>query len=68
MNAAVHTSTRVHRCRDDVLGTSAICLTTPSGGRCHEGTSQQAFPVEWVLTSTAGQPDIHLSDTYRASV
>jgi hypothetical protein len=22
MNAAVHTSTRVHRCRDDVLGSS----------------------------------------------
>ena len=31
MNAAVHTSTRVHRCRDDVLGISAICLTTPGG-------------------------------------
>ncbi len=31
MNAAVHTSTSVHRCRDDVPGTSAICLTTPSG-------------------------------------
>jgi hypothetical protein len=28
MNAAVHTSTRVHRCRDDVPGSSAICLTT----------------------------------------
>jgi hypothetical protein len=24
MNAAVHTSTSVHRCRDDVLATSAI--------------------------------------------
>jgi hypothetical protein len=30
----VHTSTSVHRCRDDVPGTSAICLTTPGGGRC----------------------------------
>ncbi len=30
MNAAVHTSTRVHRCRADILGTSATCLTTPS--------------------------------------
>jgi hypothetical protein len=29
MNAAVHTSSRVHRCRDDVLGTSAIHLNTP---------------------------------------
>jgi hypothetical protein len=28
MNAAVHTSTRVHRCRDDIPGTSAIYLTT----------------------------------------
>src|SRR5260370_33894710 len=34
MNAAVHTSTNVHRCRDDIPGTSAICLTTPNGGRC----------------------------------
>jgi hypothetical protein len=31
MNAAVHTNARVHRCRDDVPGTSAICLTTPIG-------------------------------------
>src|SRR5512132_83601 len=51
MNAAVHTSTRVHRCRDDVPRTSAICLTTPSGGRCHDGCGQQAFPVKRVLTS-----------------
>jgi hypothetical protein len=26
MNAAVHTSARVHRCRDDVPGSSVICL------------------------------------------
>src|SRR5262249_55936185 len=36
MNTAVHTSTSVHRCRDDIPATSAICLTTPSGGRCQE--------------------------------
>jgi hypothetical protein len=29
MNAAVHTNTRVHRCRDDVLGSSGTCLTIP---------------------------------------
>ena len=34
MNAAVHTSIRVHRRRDDVHGSSAICLTSPSGGSC----------------------------------
>ena len=51
MNTAVHTSTSVHRCRDDIPGTSAICLTTPSGGRGHDGCGQQAFPVERVLTS-----------------
>jgi hypothetical protein len=28
MNAAVHTSARVHRCRDDLLGVSAIYLAT----------------------------------------
>jgi hypothetical protein len=28
MNAAVHTSARVHRCRDDIPGSSAISLTT----------------------------------------
>ena len=27
MNAAVHTSARVHRCREDVLGTSAIVFS-----------------------------------------
>jgi hypothetical protein len=37
MNAAVHTSTSVHRCRDDIPGTSAISLTTPSGGCCLAG-------------------------------
>src|SRR6185437_1460498 len=31
MNAAVHTSARVHRCCDGVLGISAIYLTTPRG-------------------------------------
>jgi hypothetical protein len=36
MNTAVHTSTSVHRCRDDIPGTSAIGLTTPSGGRRQE--------------------------------
>jgi len=30
MNTAVHTSTSVHRCRDDMPGTSAIGLTTPA--------------------------------------
>jgi len=39
MNAAVHTSTRVHRCRDDVPRTSAICLTT------------QPVAVSWRLRS-----------------
>src|SRR5947208_13179634 len=29
MNAAVHTSARVHRCRDDIPGSSATYLTTP---------------------------------------
>jgi hypothetical protein len=43
MNAAVHTSTSVHRCRDDVPGGSASCLTTPCGGRCHDGCGQQVF-------------------------
>jgi hypothetical protein len=43
MNTAVHTSTSVHRCRDDIPGTSAICLTTPSGGRGHNGCGQQEF-------------------------
>ena len=50
MNAAVHTSTSVHRCRDDVPGTSAIYLTQ-SGGRCHDGCGQQALPIKGVLTS-----------------
>src|SRR5438067_1393236 len=31
MNAAVHTSTSVHRCRGDIPGTSAIYLTIPRG-------------------------------------
>jgi hypothetical protein len=52
MNAAVHTSTSVHRCRDDVPGDSAICLTTPSGGPCHDGCGQQAFPVKPMKTIT----------------
>jgi hypothetical protein len=33
MNTAVHTSTSVHRCCDDIPGTSAICLTTFCRGR-----------------------------------
>src|SRR5258708_1729503 len=46
MNAAVHTSTSVHRCRDDVPGTSAICLTTSSGGReLGECRGEQGVPV-----------------------
>ena len=28
MNVAVHTNASVHRCRDDITGASAICLTT----------------------------------------
>ena len=35
MNAAVHTSARVHRCRDDVPGSSAICLTILLLRRAH---------------------------------
>src|SRR5580698_9687715 len=58
MNAAVHTSTSVHRCRDDVPGTSAIWLTPPSGSRCQEGCSQQPFPVMGVLTFTARHPPV----------
>jgi hypothetical protein len=58
MNAAVHTSSRVHRCRDDVPVPSAIYLTTQSGGRCHEGCSQQPFPVMGVLTFTARHPPV----------
>jgi hypothetical protein len=41
MNAAVHTNTRVHRCRDDVLGTSGTCLTIPGG---HDDTLTLSLP------------------------
>src|SRR3984885_9754998 len=58
MNAAVHTSARVHRCRDDVPATSAIWLTSPSGSRCQEGCSQQPFPVMGVLTFTPNHPPV----------
>jgi hypothetical protein len=30
MNTPVHTSTSIHRCRDDMPGICAICLTTPA--------------------------------------
>jgi hypothetical protein len=43
MNAAVHTSARVHRCRDDVLGMSAIYLTTQGG---HEDALDSRFLQE----------------------
>jgi hypothetical protein len=43
MNTAVHTSTSVHRCRDDIACTSAIRLTTLSRGRCREGHGQPAL-------------------------
>lgn len=47
MNAAVHTSTSVHRCRDDVPATLAIYLTIPSGGRsCAVRHSVPGWPDE----------------------
>jgi len=50
MNVAVHTSTGVHRCRDDNADTSAICLTTPSSGR------SSAFSRE-VLAASFNTPE-----------
>src|SRR4051794_11051807 len=40
MNAAVHTNTTVHLCRDEVSARSAICLTALIGGFRHDGTVQ----------------------------
>jgi hypothetical protein len=53
MNAAVQTSTSVHRCRDDVPGASAICLTTSSGSPSrltHRGCQNSS----WYVSSTWG--------------
>src|SRR5512133_1449721 len=53
MNAAVHTSTSVHRCRDDILGTSAIYLTAARGGRSRQ-MQRSCQNCKWNVSSTWG--------------
>ena len=44
MNTAVHTSTSVHRCRDDIPGTSAICLTTQAAAASGSAIRRRSRP------------------------
>ena len=56
MNAAVHTSTRVHRCRDDVRGgPAAIAQAFTIGGRLELEASAMSVPITMHhATSTTG--------------
>ena len=65
MNAAVHTSTSVHRCRDDISGTSAIGLTTPSGGRSRQ-MQRSCQNCKWNVSSTWGWVAVDTSRTARS--
>ena len=50
MNAAAHTSTRVHRCRDDVSAPSAIGPTAPGCGRHGKGGHDDLVRLVWKRT------------------